>query len=119
MTNPKPGEVYWVDLGYQAKLRPLLVVSREDPNAERALTICVPLTTAVRGGNYEVPIPRVRWMPGSAQGVAKIQGLSAIENHRLEKRAGRFDLQLMQRVRSAIAWMLELDVRSSITPASE
>jgi mRNA-degrading endonuclease toxin of MazEF toxin-antitoxin module len=28
MTNPKPGEVYWVDLGLKGKLRPLLVVSR-------------------------------------------------------------------------------------------
>ena len=37
MIQPKPGEVYWVDLGLKGKLRPLLVVSREDADAERAL----------------------------------------------------------------------------------
>ena len=63
MTQPKPGEVYWVDLGMAGKVRPLMVVSREDENAPRALAVCVPLTTEIRGGDYEVSIPRVRWMP--------------------------------------------------------
>jgi mRNA interferase MazF len=56
MINPKPGEVYWVDLGLKGKLRPLLVVSREDADAERALCVCVPLTTQIRGGDYEVKL---------------------------------------------------------------
>ena len=75
MINPKPGEVYWVDLGLSAKQRPLLVVSREDPDSERALVVCVPLTTQIRGGQYEVPIPRVRWLPGSEPGVANVHGI--------------------------------------------
>jgi mRNA-degrading endonuclease toxin of MazEF toxin-antitoxin module len=48
-----------------------MVVSREDENAPRALAVCVPLTTEIRGGEYEVRIPRVRWMPGADEGVAK------------------------------------------------
>jgi len=40
MINPKPGEVVLVDLGLKGKLRPLLVVSREDADAERALCVC-------------------------------------------------------------------------------
>ena len=64
MINPKPGEVYWVDLGMAAKQRPLLVVSREDPESERALVVCVPLTTQLRGGRYEVPVHRVNGCPG-------------------------------------------------------
>ena len=43
MIIPKPGEVYWVGLGMAAKYRPLMVVSREDPQAERALA-------AIKGG---------------------------------------------------------------------
>jgi mRNA interferase MazF len=61
MILPKPGEVYWVDLGAAAKFRPLMVVSREDPDCPRALAVCVPLTTQVRGGKYEAKLPRVRW----------------------------------------------------------
>ena len=109
MTNPRPGEVYWVDLGLKGKLRPLLVVSREDPDAERALCTCVPLTTQIRGGDCEVAVPRVRWMPGSDDGVANVQGLTSIENHRLERRAGRFESRVTLAVREKIAWLLELN----------
>jgi mRNA interferase MazF len=108
MIHPKSGEVYWVDLGLKAKFRPVIVVSREDPNSERALAVCVPCTTEKRGGNDEVPLPRVRWMPGSDQGVANVHGITSIEHHRLERRAGRHDSAVVNRVRKQIAWMLEI-----------
>lgn len=109
MISPKPGEVYWVDLGLKGKLRPLLVVSREDAGATRALCVCVPLTTQVRGGDYEVELPRVRWLPGADEGVANVQGLTSIENYRLGRRAGRFEAQVLSSVRQKIAWLLELN----------
>jgi mRNA-degrading endonuclease toxin of MazEF toxin-antitoxin module len=31
--NPKPGEVYRVDLGLKGKVRPLMIVSRQDDDA--------------------------------------------------------------------------------------
>jgi len=108
MIQPKSGEVYWVDLGMAGKVRPLMVVSREDENAPRALAVCVPLTTEIRGGDYEVIIPRVRWMPGADQGVANVQGITSIEHRRLERRAGRFEPSVIAEVRKALAWMLEL-----------
>jgi mRNA-degrading endonuclease toxin of MazEF toxin-antitoxin module len=52
MKNPRPGEVYWVDLGLKGKLRLLLGVSLENADAERSLCLCVPLTTQIRGGDY-------------------------------------------------------------------
>ena len=108
MIQPKPGEVYWVDLGLKAKFPPLMVVSREDSNTERALSVCVPCTTEIKGGQYEVPLPQVKWMPGSDDGVANVLGLQAIEHHRLERRAGRYEASVLARVRERIAWMLEL-----------
>src|SRR5258708_4093544 len=91
MIQPKPGEVYWVDLGLAGKVRPLMVVSREDAEAARALAVCVPLTTEIRGGNYEVRVPRVRWLPGADEGVANVQGITGIEYRRLERKSGRFE----------------------------
>ncbi|HUC86406.1 MAG TPA: type II toxin-antitoxin system PemK/MazF family toxin [Candidatus Acidoferrales bacterium] len=108
MIPPKPGEVYWVDLGMRAKFRPLMVVSREDPNSERALSICVPCTTQIKGGNYEVPLPRVKWMPGSDDGVANVLGLESVEHHRFERRAGRYEAPVVAAVRKRIGWMLEI-----------
>jgi mRNA interferase MazF len=108
MIQTKPGEVWWVDLGLKRKLRPLLVVSRFDPNTERALSVCVPCTTQVRGGNYEVPLPRARWLPSDHEGIANVLGIEAVEQHRFERRAGAFDSDTLSKVRRRIAWMLEL-----------
>ena len=108
MIQPRPGEVWWIDLGMKAKFRPVMVVSREDPNAERALSICVPCTTEVKGGRYEVPLPKVKWMPGSDDGVANVLGLQSIEHYRFERRAGRYEPPVLAAVRERIAWMLEL-----------
>ncbi len=93
----------------KGKLRPLMIVSREDADAERALCICVPLTTQIRGGDYEVTLPRVRWLPGTDEGAANVQGLTSVENHRLERRAGQFEARVIKSVREKIAWLLELN----------
>ena len=52
--NPRPGEVWLTDLGLAAKTRPVVIVSRYDANAPRALVIYVPLTSENRGSEYEV-----------------------------------------------------------------
>ena len=49
----KPGEVYLVDLGMAGKVRPVVIVSREDANSPRALAVAVPLTSESRGSKYE------------------------------------------------------------------
>ena len=51
--NAKPGEIWLADLGLAAKTRPVLIISRHDPEAPRALLIYVPLTTQHRGSRYE------------------------------------------------------------------
>jgi mRNA interferase MazF len=58
--NPQPGEVWLADLGLAAKTRPVVVVSRQDPNPPRSLVIYVPLTTQNRHSMYEVPIARLK-----------------------------------------------------------
>jgi mRNA-degrading endonuclease toxin of MazEF toxin-antitoxin module len=109
--NPRPGEVYWVDLGLKGKLRPLLIVSREDDDAPRALASCVPLTTELKGGQYEVPLPRVKFLPGNDRGVVNIQGITAVEHFRLGRRAGEFFPAVLAQVKDALAYLLELDTR--------
>ena len=54
------------------------------------------------------PKPRVRWMPGGDDGVANVQGITSVEHRKLERRAGRFEAPVINKVREAIAWMLEL-----------
>lgn len=58
--SPKPGEVWLADLGLAAKTRPVVIVSRHDPDPPRALIIYVPLTTQNRESQYEVILPKLR-----------------------------------------------------------
>lgn len=48
------GELWLVDLGMAAKVRPALVVSVPADDAERALVTIVPHTTSLRGSRFEV-----------------------------------------------------------------
>lgn len=52
--SPKPGEVWLADLGLAAKTRPILIVSRHDPEPPRVLAIYVPFTRASRNSQYEI-----------------------------------------------------------------
>ena len=54
-------------------------------------------------------LPRVRWLPGTDEGVANVQCLTSVENHRLERRAGQFEARVTLAVRGKIAWLLELN----------
>ncbi len=102
----KPGEVYRADLGMTAKVRPVLIVSREDPAPPRDLVLAVPLTTRNRGSHYEVTMPRVRFLREVS--TANIQGLQAFRPAELEGPIGRFEAPAMAAVKSALRWALEL-----------
>ncbi|MBE0539947.1 MAG: type II toxin-antitoxin system PemK/MazF family toxin [Verrucomicrobia bacterium] len=104
--TPKVGEVYLLDLGYEGKVRPVVVMSREDSEAPRALALCVPLTTENRGSRYEVPMPRVAWL--KKQGVANVQGIAAAGFHELTDRRGQFDPATVSKIKNAIRWAFEL-----------
>ncbi|MFQ5853880.1 MAG: type II toxin-antitoxin system PemK/MazF family toxin [Candidatus Binatia bacterium] len=54
----KPGDVWLGDLRLAAKTRPVVILSRDDPQAPRGLVVYVPLTTQNRGSRYEVELGR-------------------------------------------------------------
>jgi len=58
MAKFKPGEVWQVDLGLAAKIRPCLILTDYPRDNELALVVIVPHTTAVRGNRWELSIPK-------------------------------------------------------------
>jgi mRNA-degrading endonuclease toxin of MazEF toxin-antitoxin module len=84
----KPGEVYRVDLGIGGKMRMMMVVSRNDENAPRALTLCVPITSAYRESDYEVTLPSTSFL--KVKSYANAQGLQAIQDNELIGPIGLF-----------------------------
>lgn len=57
MRSPFRGEVWLVDLGLAAKVRPALVLSVPAGESERALVTLVPHTTSLRNSCFEVLLP--------------------------------------------------------------
>ena len=102
----KPGEVYRVDLGMGSKVRMMIVVSREDMEAPRALTLCVPVTTAYRGSDYEVELASMPFL--RAKSYANVQGLQAIQDHELIGPVGNFYGTVLEDIRNALKFAMEL-----------
>ena len=74
--NPQPGEIWLADLGLAAKTRPVVIVSRQDPDPPRDLVLYVPLTTQRRNSPYEVPLPRLQFL--DRESVANVQGVTIL-----------------------------------------
>src|SRR5438128_9265286 len=100
--SPRPGEVWLADLGLAAKTRPVVIVSRDDPEAPRALTIYVPLTTQNRGSRYEVALPKLTFL--REMSVANAQGIASLAITRLERKLGDVPPEVLAQIREALAF---------------
>ena len=103
----EPGQVYLVDLGIAAKTRPMVVISRRDPSAPRALSVCAPVTTSSRGSGYEVPIGKPPFLREPS--FVNIQGIQAIQHHELKRMLGRLSQPDLQKIRDAIQWLFDIE----------
>ena len=106
--NPYPGEIWLVDLGLAAKARPVLVVSRYDPDPPRAMITYIPLTTQYRQSRYEVALPKLGFL--NQESYANVQGLGSIPKVRLERRLGKLPNNVMADIKNTIAFALDLDI---------
>ena len=102
----RPGQVYRIDLGIGGKIRMVVVVSLADPDAPRALTLCVPITTAYRESAYEVELPSRSFL--RQKSYANVQGLQAVQDHELEGPIGFIPDEALERIRRAPRYILEL-----------
>ena len=108
--NPRPGEVWLADLGWAAKFRPIVIVSRHDPDAPRSLIIYVPITTQYRQSAYEVMLPRRRFLDRDS--FVNVQGIGSLPTARLGRRLGTLPEAALADIKRAITFALELDARS-------
>jgi mRNA interferase MazF len=105
--NPQPAEVWLADLGLAAKTRPVVIVSRFDTDAPRAIALYVPLTTQNRLSRYEVALPKLPFLDRDS--FANVQGLASIPTMRLERKLGRLPAITMSEIKAALRFILDLD----------
>jgi mRNA interferase MazF len=103
--SPRPGEVWLADLGLAAKTRPVVIVSRYDPEAPRALVIYVPLTSQNRGSSYEVELPRSQFL--KSESVANVQGVASLPVARLERKLGRVSDDVLRDIHQALKFAFD------------
>jgi mRNA interferase MazF len=96
------GEVWLVDLGMAANVRPCLVLSVPPADEDRALVTLVPHTTSVRESSFEsvVRVPFLR------EGAFDAQGLVTVPQVKLLRRLGKLQSDQLQQVERSVArWL--------------
>lgn len=104
--NAKPGDIWLADLGLAAKTRPVLIMSRFDPDAPRALLTYLPLTTQYRGSRYEIQLGDLPFLHQIS--VVNVQGIGSLIEPRLERKLGQLSAATMAKVKDALRFALEL-----------
>jgi mRNA interferase MazF len=104
MSKAYRGEVWLVDLGLVAKVRPCLVISIPILEEDRALLTLVPHTTSARGSRFEVDIK----VKSLRTGVFDVQNLVTIPEAKLMRKLGTLSAEHMGLIENALRFWLRL-----------
>lgn len=104
MKNPDRGDVWLVDLGFAAKVRPCLVLSIPANDEDRALATPVPHTTALRNSRFEVEL-NIRFL---RKGGFDAQNLVTIPHAKLIRRLGVLNEIQLKEVEDKVRFWLDL-----------
>ena len=104
MPGVNKGEVWLVDFGMVAKVRPALLLTGEPADDELDLVTVLLHTTALRGNRWELNLPKPFLRPGAFH-LQQIQSLSAAK---LERKLGALTPTEMQQVEEALTERLTM-----------
>lgn len=109
MKSPQRGEVWLVDLGMAAKVRPALVMSVPAADEDRALVTLVPHTTSPRKSRFEVELS----VPFLRAGGFDAQSLVTIPHAKLIRTLRRLSATQLGEVERRVALWLGLPATRS------
>lgn len=104
MKHPVRGEVWLVDLGMTAKVRPCLIMSIAISDIDRALVTLVPHTTSTRATSFEASVPT----PFLRAGAFDVQGLATVPVTRAIRLLGKLNQEQLRSVEVALCRWLDL-----------
>jgi mRNA interferase MazF len=104
MTGFNRGDVVVVDLGMSAKVRPCVVVSVSNPDRQRNMSVVVPMTTEIRGGECEVRFPKPAWL--RQESVVNVLGIAGVDNAKIERRISALPAEKMSEIESVLKRIL-------------
>jgi len=89
------GDVVLVDLGMAAKVRPCVVISVSHADSQRNMSVVVPMTTEIRGGECEIRFVKPPWL--RQESVVNVLGIAGVDNSRIERRISAFSPEKCQK----------------------
>ncbi len=104
--NPRPGEVWFADMGIAAKSRPVLILYAPQEQDARNLIIVAPLTSQIRSMRGEVLLGSVPWLPKLS--AVNVQGLASFSLCWLGRKMGVCTDDQMAHVKKALRELLDL-----------
>ena len=104
MPDAQRSEIWLVDLGYVAKVRPCLVVSVDTGPSDRDLVSLVPHTTSARQSRFETAVV----VPFLREGAFDAQSLVTVPRVKLIRRLGVLPEAEMREVERTLASWLGL-----------
>lgn len=102
-------EVWLVDLGYVAKVRPCLIISIPALDRDRALVTLIPHTTSPRSSRFEVQV-NARFL---RQGVFDVQNIITIPHAKLLRKLGSLTLEQMVEIEKVLLFWLGFEEAES------
>jgi mRNA interferase MazF len=98
------GEVWQVDFGLAAKVRPALLLTSNPADEELDLVTVLLHTTSLRGNRWELSIPKPFLKPGAFH----LQQIQSVPTVRLERRLGVLTEAELNQVLDALAERLAI-----------
>src|SRR2546425_5523121 len=98
MRGVNPGEVWMIDFGMAAKVRPALLLTGEPAADELDLVTVLLHTTALRGNRWELNVPKPFLKPGAFH----LQQIQTVSTVKLERRLGALTTDETAGVREAL-----------------
>ena len=105
MPVAKPGEIWIVDLGMVAKVRPCLILTPQRRGDDLEVFTVLAHTTACRGNRWEVPIPKPFLDP---DGAFDMQRIATVASVKLERKLGELTRVEMDTILDRLAERLGL-----------
>jgi mRNA interferase MazF len=96
------GEIWMVDFGITAKVRPALLLTGEPKDDELDIVTVLLHTTALRGNRWELTIPKPFLKPGAFH----LQQIQTVSTVKLERRLGALNENEMNRIGIALSQRL-------------
>jgi mRNA interferase MazF len=104
MGTPNRGEVWLIDLGLAAKVRPCLILSIPFQDEDRSLITVIPHTTSSRNSRFEVNLK----IPFLRPGVFDVQSIVTIPKAKLMRKLGSLSSEQLDAVEKSVRFWLGL-----------